>query len=150
MTLPAFLKSNTVKFVLFLLLILLFLVIGKIFPIDQEWCRSFLTGYSLLWSGIIFIVLYVVITFFIWLGPKDIFRITAAVVYGAYWSTLFVYAAEMTNVIVLFSFSRKLGRGFVESRLKGGMQRLDEIIATTSFWSIFFLRLFSVFIPMPT
>ena len=40
--------------------------------------------------------------------------------------------------------SRRLGRGFVEQKLRGRLKQLDETIADTSFWSIFFLRFFII------
>lgn len=83
-------------------------------------------------------------TFFIWLGPKDIFRITAALVYGAALSTLLIWTAEMINAVVLFSFSRNLGRGYVETKLGAGIRHLDQTIAETGFWQIFLLRLFPI------
>jgi uncharacterized membrane protein YdjX (TVP38/TMEM64 family) len=42
---------------------------------------------------------------------------------------------------VLFQLSRKLGRGYVESKLKGKMTRTEDSIADSSFGMIFLLRL---------
>ena len=137
-------KKNLVKFLIFIVFILLFLCLGKFFSFDKDVTVNFLCGFSPVLSGIIFIALYVGITFFIWLGPKDIFRIAAAVIYGAVWSTVLVFVGEMINVVVLFHLSRKLGRGFVESKLKGGMRRVDETIADSSFWAIFLMKFFPV------
>ena len=137
-------KNNTIKFLLFLVLVFLFLFLSKYFNIDEEWCKSFLGDFPLFLSGLIFIFLYVVLTFFIWIGPKDVLRITSALIFGAYISTVLVSIGELCNVVLLFSLSRKLGRGYVEEKLRGKMQRLDQTIAGTSFFGIFFLRLFPV------
>ncbi len=137
-------RNTTRKFILLLTCVLLFLIIGRFFHIDERWCKSLLTETPLVVSGIIFIVLYVVLTSLIWLGPKDFFRITAALIYGAYVSTLLVYISEVINAFIFFTFSRKLGRGFVESRLRGKMRHIDETTADTSFWWIFAMRLFIV------
>ena len=137
-------RSPVAQFLLLILVVGLFLVLGKFFHFDQMACRTFFQQFPLGLSGVVFIVAYVVVTFFIWIGPKDIFRIVAALIYGPFWSTVFVYVAEMINVVVLFSLSRRLGREFVASKIKGGMQKLDNALAETSFWSIFFLRLFPI------
>jgi len=140
----SFLKEYSSKFLLLVILAVLFLLGGKYFSIDQETCQNFLGNFPLALSAAVFVVLYIVVTSLIWLGPKDIFRIASAFIYGAFFSTLLVWIGEMGNVIVLFMLSRKLGRGYVEKRLKGGMKHLDETIAETSFWSIFFLKAFPI------
>lgn len=137
-------KSATLQFVLLVLLVVIFLNIGRFFHLDEEWYKSLLTGAPLALSGVIFVVLYVVVTSLVWLGPKDFFRISSALIYGPYISTLFVYIAEVINAFIFFQLSRKFGRGFVESKLQGKMKSLDEKIATASFWWIFAMRLFIV------
>lgn len=139
-----FWKSSSFRFVLFVLLFIVFLSLGKLFTYDKEAYYNYLAKFPAWISGIIFIVLYVTVSFFIWIGPKDIFKIVAALLYGPSLSTLFVYISEMINVIVLFSLSRKLGRDFVEAKLKGKMKRLDETIAETSFMSIFWVKFFPI------
>jgi uncharacterized membrane protein YdjX (TVP38/TMEM64 family) len=119
----------------------LFLSLGHFFSFDQAAFESFFRGIPVVSSSIVFVVLYVVLTFFIWLGPKDIFRIVSALVYGPYLSTLLVWVAEAINVVVLFTMSRRLGRQYVEQKLKGRMAQLDETVSSTGFWSIFFLKL---------
>ena len=134
-------KPRTIKFLLFVVLALLFLSLGKVFSFDQAVFESFFRRFPIVPSSVIFVVLYVVLTFFIWLGPKDILRIVSALVYGPYLSTLLVWVAEAINVVVLFAMSRRLGRQYVEQKLKGRMARLDETVSHTGFWSIFFLKL---------
>ncbi|MCK5215450.1 MAG: TVP38/TMEM64 family protein [Candidatus Omnitrophica bacterium] len=134
-------KDKKIKFFLLVVLVILFFYISKFFRIDQQNIQNILRGAPGIVSCVVFIVLYVFFTFIIWLGPKDVFRIVGAVVYGAYLSTFLVWLAEMVNVVVLFSLSRKLGREYVESRLKGNMSKWDDSIADSSFWVIFLLRL---------
>nr|HPM08002.1 VTT domain-containing protein [Bacilli bacterium] len=55
-----------------------------------------------------------------------------------------VYIVEMVSLPIFFLMSRRLGRGFVEQKLRGRLKQLDETIADTSFWSIFFLRFFII------
>jgi uncharacterized membrane protein YdjX (TVP38/TMEM64 family) len=137
-------RTTTRKFILLIACLFLFLVIGHFLSIDERWCKSLLTETPLVVSGIIFIVFYVVFTSLIWLGPKDFFRITAALIYGAYVSTLLVYISEVINAFIFFTLSRKLGRDFVEGKLRGRMRRMDEMTAATGFWWIFAMRLFIV------
>ena len=149
MSRPPFLKSNTSKFVSLIILAVLFLCLGKFFPAAEakHLFINTLPKIPITLSSLTFIAAYVSVTFFIWVGPKDIFRIVAAVVYGAGLSTVLIFIAEMLNVIVLFSFSRKLGRGYIETKLPQGAKRLDQTISNTSFWRIFLLRFFPI-IPM--
>ena len=137
-------KNTSLQFILLIFLVVIFLNIGWFFHIDEQWYKSLLSGTPLVLSGVIFIVLYVVVTSLVWLGPKDFFRISSAIIYGPYISTLFVYIAEVINAFIFFQLSRKFGRGFVESKLQGKMKNLDEKIATASFGWIFAMRLFIV------
>lgn len=140
----SFLKNTTLQFALLIFFAVIFLNIGRFFHLDEQWYKSLLSGTPLAVSGTIFIALYVVVTSLVWLGPKDFFRITSAIIYGPYISTLFVYIAEVVNAFIFFQLSRKFGRGFVEGRLQGKMKELDEKIATASLWWIFTMRLFIV------
>jgi len=106
--------NKTLKFITFLFLIGLFVFLGQRYPMDIDQVRTFLNRFPIILSGIVFIALYVVLTFFIWFGPKDIFRISSAIFFGAYVSTVLVWIAEMVNAFVLFKFARKFGREFVE------------------------------------
>ncbi len=133
--------SRSTKFILLIALALVFLSLGHFFSFNQTSFESFFRGIPVIPSSIVFVILYVVLTFFIWLGPKDIFRIASALVYGPYLSTLLVWIAESINVVVLFTMSRRLGRQYVEQKLKGRMAQLDETVSNTGFWSIFFLKL---------
>lgn len=133
--------NQTSRFVLLIILAGVFLYLGRVYSFSEQDLRSYLGHFPLLASGAVFVVLYAALTFFIWVGPKDILRIVAAVVYGPYLSTLLVWTGEMANAVLLFSLSRRLGRGFVESRLKGRMDRMDRAIAETSYWWIFLLRM---------
>ncbi len=137
-------QKSSRRFSFFLILVVVFFLLGGVVSFDQERIASFLGRLPLMLSSTIFVVLYVVLSFFIWIGPKDIFKIVGVVLYGPFLSTGLVYAAEMLNVVALFSLSRCLGRSFVESRLSGRMQQVDQTIADTSFLSIFFLRFFPV------
>jgi uncharacterized membrane protein YdjX (TVP38/TMEM64 family) len=133
-------SNPTIKFIIFIILAIVFLSLGKIFSFDTEPYRDYLSQFPLLLSGAIFIVLYCSLSFIIWIGPKDIFKIVGVAIYGPYLSTFLIWIAEMGNLLFLFSLSRRLGRAFVENKLKGRMHRVDQAIAETSYWWIIFLR----------
>ena len=63
-------------------------------------------------------MLYVVLTFFIWFGPKDVFRIASGVIFGAEISTIYITIAETVNAILLFMLSRIFGREYIEKKFK--------------------------------
>ncbi len=132
------LLSPNLKF--FLLIVLLFVcwLIGRYIPFDIEFYKQFLAQYPLALSGLIFVVAYVIMTFFVWFS-KDLFRLAAAILFGAYWSTLFVWIAEMINLVILFHISRNLGREFVEQKFK-----LKPVVTADDghyFWRVFALRI---------
>lgn len=133
------------RFIILLALAAVFLGIGRSTHLDPAGITSYLRGFPLGVSGAVFIGLYVVSTFFIWVGPKDILRVVAAAVYGPWISTLFVWGGEMGNLLTMFSLSRRLGRGFVEQKLVGKMERLDQVVAgETRAVTVLFLRAFPV------
>lgn len=133
------------KFIIFIAAIVLFIVIGRHFPIDMDKLERSLAHLPFLAAGAIFVTLYVVVTFFIWLS-KDIFRIAAALLFGPLLSSLLVFIAELINAVVLFNFSRFLGRGFVEESLKSRAKDLDERLARANFLWLFLFRV-TPFIP---
>jgi len=141
MILPAF-KSIVAKFWSLVLLAGLFLCVGKFLHFDQARVQNFFSTVPLAAAGIIFVLVYVVSSSLVWVGPKDVLRLTAAFVYGPYLSTVFISIAEMINLPIMFLLSRRLGRDFVEARLKGGMKKVDLAISETGYGTIFFLRLF--------
>jgi uncharacterized membrane protein YdjX (TVP38/TMEM64 family) len=131
--------NNKIKFTLFVIIIFLLTAAGRFFHIDIERLQMSLSKFPVLAAGLIFVVLYVAVTFFIWFS-KDIFRITAALLFGPVLSTIFVFIAELINAFILFNFSRILGRGFVEERLKGNFRNLDEKLAQANFLWLFIFR----------
>lgn len=132
--------NNLTNFLALVSILFLSWLLGRYFHIDSNYLKNLLSKFPLVYSGIAFVLLYVVITFFVWFS-KDIFRVLGAVIFGAYLSTLFVYIAEMINAAILFNLSRFLGRGFVKNHLRGGFEDLDERICKFGFWGIFVLRI---------
>jgi len=128
-----------IKFLIFILSILLVWYLGIFFHLDTVPIENSLKKFPLLYSGVIFIILYVVVTFFIWLA-KDILRFMAAVLFGAYLSTLFIWIAETLNAFILFYLARNLGRGFVENQLRANRSNLDDRLGRINFFWLFMFR----------
>jgi uncharacterized membrane protein YdjX (TVP38/TMEM64 family) len=115
--------------------------LGRYLHIDTETIRQSLSKFPVFISGALYIILYVIVTFFIMLS-KDMFWLVGAVLFGPYLSALFVFIAETVNAFILFYLARLLGRGFVEHSAKGKdkYKYLDEKIGRLSFGWLFFFR----------
>ena len=138
------LDRKTTSFLIFIILVTLFICLSRYLSFDKEFLQAQLNKFPPALAGFVFVVIYVGVTFFIWLGPKDVFRLTAAYLVGPYVSTVWVYTAEMINLLIFFSLSRKLGREFVKEHFKGNWERVDRAVSGTSFWWVFFIRTFPV------
>ncbi|VAX35294.1 hypothetical protein MNBD_UNCLBAC01-1755 [hydrothermal vent metagenome] len=107
----------------------------------MESFREPLAQYPIIISGFIFIVLYVLTTTFIWFGPKSIFRILGAILFGSVGSTILVWIAEGCNAIVMFQLSRRLGREFVEKKIGLKSKAVDGVKKDISILSLVALRI---------
>jgi len=123
--LPA--NKRVLKFILFLIIFSACWYLGRIFKVDIAFYQDFLSEFPLFLSGLIFVVLYVGTTTFIWFGPKDVLRISSAILFGAVVSTVFVWIGEMINAVVMFHLSRILGREYVQQRFRVKSQELDQM-----------------------
>jgi len=128
------------RFLLLILILVLCWFLGKYFSSDIKYYKELISGFPIYLKGLAFVFLYSGVTFFAWL-TKDLFKIVGAVLFGAYLSTLFIWIAEIINAAVLFHLSRKLGRGFVESIIKGIIGDSDKKIQRGGFWGVFTLRI---------
>lgn len=132
-------KNNTIRFIIFSIFLLSCLMFGKVFEVDFQSYKLFLSKFPIAISGVLFIFLYVTITFFAWLA-KDIFKIIGAILFGPYISTLLIWISELFNIVILFHFSRILGRDFVKSKLKGRLANFDKKLEGSNLWGLFTLR----------
>lgn len=133
-------EANKIKFIIFLIAIILLMFMGRYFPLDLDKLQRSLANLPFFSGWIVFVILYVVVTFFIWFS-KDIFRIMAAILFGPLVSSALVFIAELVNAVILFNFSRFLGRGFVEESLNDKSKNLDERLAKTNLLWLFLFRL---------
>jgi len=131
--------KNWIKFVVLIIISVLILYVGKIFHLDCDTIQRFLQRFSLVYASLIFVLLYCLVTFFVWFS-KDIFFVAGAVLFGVYLSTLLVWIAETINAFILFYLARYLGKGFVDDSLKSGYRNLSEKLSQISFPWLFLLR----------
>jgi len=131
-------KQEARFFILIIALILLW-YLGRFFNIDTQALQRSLGRYPLFLSGLLYIILYVVVTFFIFFS-KDLFWLLGAVLFGAFYSTIFIYVSEVINAFILFYLSRVLGRAYVEQSLKGKYRQLDERLTKINFFWLFIFR----------
>lgn len=132
--------KSRIKFLVLIISLILIWYLGRVFQIDTEAMGQSLHRFPVLYSGIIYVALYCVVTFFVFFS-KDIFWITGALAYGPYLSTLLVIIAEAINAVILFHLARYLGRNFVEHCLKKKSEDIDDRLANINFFWLFILRL---------
>ena len=132
--------KNKIKFLVLIICLILLWYAGRLLRIDTEALGKSLNRFPVLYSGIIYIVLYVIVTFFIFFS-KDIFWIEGALVFGPYLSTLLVIIAEVINAFIFFHLARYLGSNFVEHYLKKKSETLDDRLANINFFWLFIMRL---------
>lgn len=133
--------NKLTKFILLFVILFVCWLIGRSIDVDTEYYRQLLLSYPLAVSCVIFIVLYVGITFFVWFVAKDVFRITSAVIFGPVVSTLLVFVAESLNALVLFFLSRKLGQEYVEQKFKLKSDDIAKVKKDSSPIGLFALRI---------
>ncbi|MBU1998727.1 MAG: VTT domain-containing protein [Candidatus Omnitrophota bacterium] len=99
----------------------------------------FFSEIPLFFQGFFFVLFYCFTSFFLWLA-KDLMKIAGVFIFGPWWSSFYIFIAEIINACVLFYFARYLGRGFVEQKAKGRFKGLDERIAKSNFFWLLLLR----------
>jgi uncharacterized membrane protein YdjX (TVP38/TMEM64 family) len=131
--------KHDLGFVFLLATLILTWYLGRCFHVDTAVIQESLKGYSLFVSGILYIVLYVVISFFIFFS-KDVLWFMAAVLFGPSLSALFICIAETINAFILFYLARYLGKTYVEKSLGGKYKNLYEKLGRISFFWLFIFR----------
>jgi len=134
-----FFGSSRIRFFVFVGTLLVFIIAGKLFNIDAQKIDDFLENISFWQSAGAFVLLYVAGTFLVW-HLKDPLKIVGALLFGAYVSTGLIYLAEIVNAYIFFTISGKLGKEFVQSKVRGRSQRFYEKVGALPFGWIFLLR----------
>lgn len=130
---------HEIEFLALIAILFLLWYLGGYLHIDTASLQKSLRGFPLVYSALIFIVLYVVISFFVFFS-KDIFWITSAVLFGPFYSALFIFISEVINAPILFYLARYLGRAYVAKSLKGKYKSLDAKLGKISFLWLFIFR----------
>jgi uncharacterized membrane protein YdjX (TVP38/TMEM64 family) len=139
--------SPAVKFTLFIAALLIFAAAGKFFHLDLETVKAWFSDIPLALSGLIFVAVYIVLTNLVWFGPKDVLRVAAAVIFGAYISTFLIWLGELGNAAALFTLSRRMGREYVKRKFQVKNDKLSVGQRHGSLWAVFVLKQV-MFIPL--
>ena len=131
-------RPSTQFWILVFILIALF-GIGKLFHFNEQLWMDFFSRIPFPLAAGLFVASFIGITFFIWF-VKDLLKIVGAVVFGPYWSTLFIWLAELVNAAIFFHLSRRLGRTYVEEKFHLKAKDLDRAGRKSGLWHIFLLR----------
>lgn len=136
---PTHIYRNKIKFISFIIALILIWYCGRYVPLDRESIQRSLAGIPVVYGAVIFVFLYVSVTFFVWFA-KDAFKIIAAFLFGAFISTLLIWLAEIINAFILFFLARKLGRSFIDRSLSGKYNKLDDKLAGLNFFWLLTFR----------
>lgn len=139
------LTGKNFRFLILLAGLIFLWYLGRFFHLDTDAIQNSLAKFPLIFSGLIFIFLYCLVTFFVWFS-KDIFRVIAAVLFGPYYSTLFVFSGEVINALILFGLARYLGGPFFAGKVQPDRKNFSAKIARTNFFWLFLFR-FTPLIP---
>lgn len=139
-------RKEIKKFFVFLLIIFSLVLLSAVFigkgriEVIEQAITNYVQGKFRLIGWISFIFLYVLGGLFIW-SLKDPLKLIGAFVFGSYISTLLIYISEIINAYVLFYFSRRLGKDFVEYKLKKKKwENLYEKVGNIGFVMLVLLR----------
>lgn len=127
------------QFYILILVVVILVGIGLFFDFDEAAWVEYFRQVPLPLAGIFFTVAYVGLTFAIWFA-KDLLRIVGALVFGPYWSTLFIWIGELANAFIFFHMSRRLGRAYVAEKFHLKEADLARAGRRGGVWHIFLLR----------
>lgn len=131
--------KSYIRFILFVLFIILLVTLNQFFSFDYTVIDNFIKQLSPAWAAIIFILFYIIGTFFIWY-LKDPLKIVGAICFGAYLSTVFIYLAEIVNAYIFFQISKIGGKDFIEKKVRGKYKKVYEKIGKMNLGGVFLLR----------
>jgi uncharacterized membrane protein YdjX (TVP38/TMEM64 family) len=137
---------NGIKLIIILLLIIIIILLAQLFSKDIEKIGIFLRKIPAIYSAPLFISFYVLSNFVFFFDIKDLLKPVAALIFGAYISTLLIYIAEIINAFIFFNLSSILGRNYVERALRGKFSRFYEKLENINLGWIVLFRLLP-FIP---
>ncbi|MFY9402992.1 MAG: VTT domain-containing protein [Candidatus Omnitrophota bacterium] len=131
--------GSGLRFLIFLLILSLFWYLSRYIKIESVLLQDFLARFPFFFSLIIYILLYVVVTFFIFFS-KDFFWFIGAFLFGPFLSAVLICLAEAINACILFYLARFMGRDYVEDKLQGRYGFLDKKISRLNLFWLFIFR----------
>ncbi len=132
-------NKHEIGFLVLIIALILMCYLGRYFHIDTSVLQRSLGRFPLLFRCALYIVLYVIVTFFIFFS-KDVFWLMGAVLFGPALSALFICISEVINAGILFYLARHLGRAYVEKSLTEKYKKLDERLGKINFFWLFIFR----------
>lgn len=131
--------KHELEFLILIIAICIIWYLGRYFQIDTQAIQRSLQRLPLFYGGLIYIGLYVIVTFFIFFS-KDAFWLMGAILFGPFLSALFISISETVNAFILFYLARSLGRASVEKSLAQKYKKLDEKLGNIGFCWLFIFR----------
>ena len=111
---------------------------------NRAWLHpSFLRGWIGrfgIWAPLVYVLLYALNTVTL-LPPIGVLSLTAGLAFGPVVGFVAILAGAMIGSTATFFIARRLGRRFVERRLRGRFRSLDEALGKRGFATCLFLRL---------
>lgn len=101
----------------------------------RAWIAQFGTA-----APFIYVALYAANTMTL-LPPIGVLSLTAGLAFGPTVGFFTIMAGATLGTAATFFISRRLGRGFVERRLKGRFKSLDEALGSKGFATVLFFRI---------
>lgn len=108
-------------------------------PLNPETLRDWIGRFGAV-APLVYVLLYSLNTVIL-LPPVGILSLTAGLLFGQVLGFAAIMAGAMIGTTATFGIGRRLGRRFVERRLKGRFRSLDEALASRGFATVLFLRL---------
>jgi len=142
-------KRNKIKFVAFIVIIVLILAAIKAFGIQSllspTILRDKITAYGTI-APLVFILFYLVAT--ILFLPGTPLTISGGLIFGKWFGTLYVVIGATIGATIAFILAKYLGEDFVEDMLKDKFKKLyeyDKKLEKNGILSVMFLRLVPIF-----
>lgn len=136
-------KLQRVVFTVFLVLIIISLFIYQIFSDDfsLDQIRQYLNGFGI-WAPLVFLVLYTFGTIFI---PSTPFMAIAGILFGFKYGLIYTLIGGFLSSIIVFTFSRKLGKEKVENILEHKylkpLEKYNKRLGSGGAWDLVILRI---------
>ncbi|MFO0945393.1 MAG: TVP38/TMEM64 family protein [Planctomycetota bacterium] len=94
-------------------------------------------------APLIYIGVYIVGT--VVLLPGTVMSFTGAVLFGAYWGTLYTWIGAVIGSTLAYLVAKQLGRDFIDQTLGGRFDRLERRIRENGFMGLLVIRLIPFF-----